>query len=160
MIELKKIVRTSVPEALQKAEHYRLLDQSSDSESICLDILEIDGNILPLGALCWAAAGKDPGFTPLSLLDLLRRRGKYRPEDFSRLHLAKPVYVRELKERWLAMLDRAERFIRSRPADEMGCLYYSPSLQTFVAPSEDHESDAVLHYGRPGGVLPRVVDEN
>ena len=125
-----------------------------------LDILEIDGNILPLGALCWAAAGKDPGFTPLSLLDLLRRRGKYRPEDFSRLHLAKPVYVRELKERWLAMLDRAERFIRSRPADEMGCLYYSPSLQTFVAPSEDHESDAVLHYGRPGGVLPRVVDEN
>ena len=32
--------------------------------------------VLPLGALCWAAAGKDPGFTPSMLLDLLRRRGK------------------------------------------------------------------------------------
>jgi hypothetical protein len=24
--------------------------------------------ILPLAAICWAACGKDPGFTPLSLL--------------------------------------------------------------------------------------------
>ena len=56
-----------------------------------LDILHIHDNVLSLGAVCWAAAGKDPGFTPLSLLELLRRRGKYQPEDFSRLHLVAPV---------------------------------------------------------------------
>jgi len=42
-----------------------------------LDILMIDRDVLPLGALCWAAVGKDPGFSPRSLLELLKRRGKY-----------------------------------------------------------------------------------
>lgn len=42
MLELKKIVSEAVPEALKKAERYRLLNQSSDSESICLDILDIE----------------------------------------------------------------------------------------------------------------------
>ena len=55
------------------------------------DILFIHERILPLGALCWAAAGKDPGFTPLSLLELLRRRGRHRPEDMARLALAGPT---------------------------------------------------------------------
>jgi hypothetical protein len=41
-----------------------------------LDIHEAISRILPLGALCWAASGKDPGFTPALLLDLLRRRGR------------------------------------------------------------------------------------
>ena len=52
-----------------------------------LDVLYAHDNFLPLGALCWAATGKDPGFTPHSLLELLKRRGKYREEDFNRLHL-------------------------------------------------------------------------
>ncbi|OGU02199.1 MAG: hypothetical protein A2W29_00260 [Gemmatimonadetes bacterium RBG_16_66_8] len=46
-----------------------------------VDILFVHERVLPLGALCWAAVGKDPGFTPLSLLELLKRRGRYRPED-------------------------------------------------------------------------------
>ncbi|HET9300046.1 MAG TPA: hypothetical protein VFO11_08875, partial [Candidatus Polarisedimenticolaceae bacterium] len=41
-----------------------------------LDSLHVHREVLPLGALCWAACGKDPGFTPLSLLELLRRRGR------------------------------------------------------------------------------------
>jgi hypothetical protein len=30
-----------------------------------LDILYVHERMLALGALCWAAAGKDPGFTPI-----------------------------------------------------------------------------------------------
>ena len=55
-----------------------------------------------------AAAGKDPGFTPLSLLELLRRRGKVRPEEINRLHLARPVDLQQLKADWLEALDQAE----------------------------------------------------
>ena len=44
-----------------------------------VDILFVHARILPLGPLCWAAVGKDLGFTPLSLLELLKRRGRYRP---------------------------------------------------------------------------------
>ena len=41
-MELKPITREGVAAALQKAERYRLLNDSSAAESICLDILEID----------------------------------------------------------------------------------------------------------------------
>lgn len=40
---LKPISREGVPAALQKAERYRLLNDSTAAESICLDILEVDG---------------------------------------------------------------------------------------------------------------------
>lgn len=109
---------------------------------------------LPLGALCWAAAGKDPGFTPSMLLDLLRRRGKYRPEDFARLDLVEPVNLSDLKSRWLAALDDAERFFSTRDPEEIGCLYYSPAGRKFVQPIPGEE--VVQHFGRPGGVLPEI----
>lgn len=40
--ELKPISPESVHEALEKAEHYRLLNEPSQAESICLDILAVD----------------------------------------------------------------------------------------------------------------------
>jgi hypothetical protein len=41
-MELKPITREGIPAALQKAERYRLLNESWAAESICLDVLEID----------------------------------------------------------------------------------------------------------------------
>jgi hypothetical protein len=41
-IQLKPISRESIPRAIQKAERYRLINQSWAAESICRDILEID----------------------------------------------------------------------------------------------------------------------
>jgi hypothetical protein len=125
-----------------------------------LDIIDLHVRTLPLGALCWAAAGKDPGFTPFSLFEILRRRGKYHAEDFARLRLTGPIDLGALKTRWLTALADADAFIRSRPPEEIGCLYYSPGLERFVAPGRTGAEDAVPHYGRPGGVLPRVLDES
>jgi len=62
------------------------------------------------------------------LLDLLRRRGRYRTEDFGRLHLVEPVDLTKLKLRWLAALDDAEHFFTTRDPSEVGCLYYARSL--------------------------------
>jgi hypothetical protein len=39
---LKSISRPAIPAALKKAEHYRLLNDPEQAESICLDILAID----------------------------------------------------------------------------------------------------------------------
>jgi len=127
-----------------------------------VDILHVHEQVLPLGALCWAAVGKDPGFTPLSLLELLKRRGRYRPEDFARLHLAEPFDLPAAKQAWLSALEHAEQFIRSRPADEAGALYYATTTQQFIVPAADQDLAAtgvVLHFGGPGGVVPRVSDE-
>ena len=41
-------------------------------------------------------------------------------------------------------------------AEEIGCLYYSPSRRAFVDPGE--VADALPHFGRPGGVVPRVLE--
>lgn len=41
-MNLKPITHDGIPAALQKAERYRLLNDSSAAESICLDVLEID----------------------------------------------------------------------------------------------------------------------
>ena len=121
-----------------------------------LDALHIHTTVLLLGGLCWAACGKDPGFTPLSLLDLLRRRGRVREEDLARLDLVEPLDLHVLKRDWLEALDSVEPFVESRPPDEIGCLYYSATREEFSDPRE--VSDAVPHFGRPGGVLPRIAE--
>lgn len=121
-----------------------------------LDVVHLHRHVLVLGALCWAACGKDPGFTPLSLLELLRRRGKIRPEELARLDLVEPVDLPSLKQVWLDALDAVEPFVESRAVEELGCLYYSPSRGDFVDPRGVR--DAVTHFGRPGGVLPRIAD--
>lgn len=41
-MDLKPITIAGVPAALQKAERYRLLNDSACAESICLDVLEVD----------------------------------------------------------------------------------------------------------------------
>lgn len=120
-----------------------------------VDMVHLTRAVLGLGPLCWAACGKDPGFTPLSILELLRRRGRVRPEDLARLDLAQPVDLVELKHAWLAALDAVEPFVESRPPEEIGCLYYSAAQRGFADPRD--AADAVPHFGRPGGVVPRVL---
>ncbi|HET9012090.1 MAG TPA: hypothetical protein VFN38_09775 [Gemmatimonadaceae bacterium] len=48
MPDLKRISNEAIPRAVQKAERYRLLNQSWATESICLDILEVDPTNQPV----------------------------------------------------------------------------------------------------------------
>lgn len=127
-----------------------------------VDILYCHARILPLGALVWAAVGKDPGFSPLSLLDLLKRRGRPRAEDIRRLDLTAPFDLAAGKREWLQALEEAEAFARLRPAEEAGCLYYSPARETFAMPASGSgaaEQALIVHWGAPGGVIPQVVED-
>lgn len=120
-----------------------------------LDTIFIHEKTLCLGAMIWAGTAKDPGFTPTMLLGMLRRRGRFHPEDFARLALRVEPDLAQLKRTWLDALESAEGFIASRPRTEFGCLYYSPARQLFPR-DPSSEADVVPHYGRPGGVLPLV----
>lgn len=42
MFELKLLSNEAIPEALEKAERYRLLNEPGEAESICLDVLKAD----------------------------------------------------------------------------------------------------------------------
>ena len=99
-----------------------------------VDILFVHERVLPLGALVCAAVGKDPGFNPLSLLELLKRRGRHRPEEINRLDLVGSFDLAAAKHTWLSALADADAFVRSRQAEELGCLYFSIPAQRFVNP--------------------------
>ena len=127
-----------------------------------VDVLFIHRTTLPLGPMIWAAVGKDPGFSPPSLLEQVRRTGRFRPEDIARLDLAEPFDLKEAKQRWLAALAEAQAFVTERPAEDVGCLYYSAAQDRFVEPSPDEElasQGLVPHFGRPGGVLPQPAHQ-
>jgi hypothetical protein len=121
-----------------------------------VDALYLHKEMLPLGALVWAAAGKDPGYSPLSLLEALRRHGKVRPEELARLQLSAPMDPKRVKAEWLGALDSADAFIRGRPAHEAGCLYYSSRTRTFVVPEAGDTGTVLPHFGGPGGVIPAI----
>lgn len=126
-----------------------------------VDILYVHREVLPLAALCWATPGKDPGFAPGALLELLARRGRNRPEEFARLQLTGPFDAIASKQIWTTALADAAQFVRSRPLDELGCLYYAAEAGRFVVPSAERSLEAqgiVPHFGAPGGVVPRITD--
>ena len=61
MTELKPISREGVPAALAKAERYRLINDPSSAESICLDVLRVDaGNQAALATLILAISDQFP----------------------------------------------------------------------------------------------------
>ena len=119
-----------------------------------VDALEIIDRILPLGALVWASVAKDPGFSPASLLEHLKRQGRHRPEEYERLDLKKPFDPVAAKAVWTEALSDAEGFIASRPPEEAGCLYWNGDEEQFIQPSTDDEQ-VIPHFGRVGGILPR-----
>jgi hypothetical protein len=90
-----------------------------------VDIVELH-RTYPLPAICWAACGKDPGFTPLSLLKMMRR--------FARVDAAKLEEIRAraldpvaLKMAWIEMSDDAEtkmiRLADERPELPIGVAF-------------------------------------
>ena len=124
-----------------------------------LDVLYAHEKILPLGAMMWAACGKDPGFSPGLLMDILKRRGKYHDDDFLRLHLTEKIDIHDLKKKWLKAIENAEVFITQASPHDIGCLYYSRSKKKFVQPNFPHDKqDIVCHQGSVGGVIPSMKD--
>jgi hypothetical protein len=67
MAQLKTIGRDAIPRAVQKAERYRLLNQPWATESICLDILEVDETNQPVLVMLLLAITDQFGARPSEL---------------------------------------------------------------------------------------------
>lgn len=119
-----------------------------------LDTLYLHKCVLPLGALVWAATGKDPGLNPRMLLELLERKPPLSVEELGRLELRHPLDAGTIRRDWKGALALARDWIRSRPPDESGCLYTDPESGLIFAPEPGDPAELVR--GKPGGVLPRI----
>ena len=71
-----------------------------------VDIVELH-RIFPLSAILWAACGKDPGFSPLYLLKMMRRFAKIDPVKLGEIQ-ARHLDPQALKRAWIEMSDEAE----------------------------------------------------
>jgi hypothetical protein len=122
-----------------------------------LDILYLDDTYLSLGAIVWAACGKDPGYTPSLLLDLTNRHACFRESDLKGENLARPLDLRELKKQWLAARERAESLFAGLPEEELGCLYLDP-VNKPVTPDPDSPTFPHLkrHFGSVRGAWPKI----
>lgn len=123
-----------------------------------LDVIYVHTRHLSLGALCWAAAGKDPGFSPGSLLELLARKGRYHREDFAEVQLVEPPDLQLLKQIWLSAIADARALIARLPDEDAGCLYTDPTTGKFVTPGESL-AGLRRHRGACGGIIP-VIGSN
>lgn len=125
-----------------------------------LDVIHLHETYLPLGALAWAASGKDPGLSPLFILNELVRTSRYRPADLDSVRLAKPVSLVELKQKLLGAVREGEELIARLPADEVGCLYLDAAGRV-VTPDPGAAGFAELqrHFGSWRGSWPRLVVE-
>lgn len=102
MFELKSLSPQAVPAALEKAKHYRLLNEPSAAESICLDVLRIDPeNQEALANIVLAMSdrfAKDYAVGDTLIQDYLARI----QDDYERSYYTGIVYERRAK----AVLDK------------------------------------------------------
>jgi hypothetical protein len=118
-----------------------------------IDILTLHDTTLHLGAICWAACGKDPGFTPDLLLDLIGRNARVTPDALAREALREPLDPRALKLRWLDAHAEARALVRTLPAEELGCVYVGRNGAVSRVPGANDRPRA----GSVRGALPTVV---
>jgi len=97
MFELKSLHKEAVSAALEKAKHYRLLNEPGAAESICLDILQIEpDNQTALVTLVLAMSdrfGKDYAISDSRIQDYLSQI----QDDYERTYYTGIIYERRAK---------------------------------------------------------------
>ncbi|MGL4551309.1 MAG: nucleotidyl transferase AbiEii/AbiGii toxin family protein [Gemmataceae bacterium] len=123
-----------------------------------IDILHLDEIYLSLGTLCWAACAKDPGFNPVSLLEMAKRHTRYTHDELAQERLTRPLTLPALKQHWLAAVDRAEALFPRLRAEDIGCLYLAPD-GTPVTPEPDDPAFPSLrrHHASLRGAWPVIA---
>ena len=121
-----------------------------------VDLSHVHDRHMPLGAVIWAAVGKDPGFSPESLIAEIRRNARYRQDDFADLALDLQVDAAVLS-RWLKrVLAEAEDFVRSMPPAQTGLAYLADGRP--VQPDPEKLDIYRQLAGRRGGHWPSSPD--
>ncbi len=124
-----------------------------------IDLIHLHRSYLHLGALVWAATGKDPGLSPLLILNELNRHTRYQPEDLAEVRLREPASLPSLKIEWLEMLRGARDLVTRLPPAEVGCLYLDDRGEPATpAPDSTSFSSLTRHFGQLKGSWPRPIN--
>lgn len=124
-----------------------------------LDVIWLHEHHLQLGALAWAASGKDTGLTPDFILEEAQRNSRFAAAEVAKLELAQPLNLVGLKHQWLAALSSARELIARLPPEELGCLYLNDrGIPCNPIQQEPGFTKLTRHFGSLKGAWPRVVE--
>lgn len=127
-----------------------------------IDVIECDGRLQPLGYLAWAASGKDPGFSPKSILEEAARGARYSEVEIRTLDFAGDAPdAAELSRRWHRILNSAHRVVDALPTAHVGeCVLTATSALCHAEPAaladELRKERIRFHAGSIRGALPDV----
>jgi hypothetical protein len=123
-----------------------------------LDIIELDQKVLSLAAMICAACGKDPGFTPELMLEMMQRHITFTPAELAAESLTKKVDPVKLKKDLRELFEVAQKTLQKIPAENIGCLYTNNKgkILTDLTKFDEHHHKA--HHGSIRGSWPRVVE--
>lgn len=128
-----------------------------------VDAIGSHDHVQPLGYLAWAACGKDPGFSPSSILEFASR-SRYSEAEVSELAFhGTPPDAGDLSRRWRAMIEDAKRIVAILPSPEVGKAVLADSGELCRdAPQSLGENLSAgrirFHGGRIRGALPTFSD--
>lgn len=121
-----------------------------------VDLVHFHENILPLGAIVWAAVDKSPGFTPEGLIAEIRRNSRYPTAEWKSIVAAEPVDATWVLSRLRNALDEAEVFVAKMPTLKAGLLFLKEG--NVVQPDPGHLESYQTHAGQRRGHWPSSSD--
>ncbi len=126
-----------------------------------IDLVQCHDSVQPLGYLAWAATGKDPGFSPLGILEECART-RYVQEEIDGLDFDGPTpRASDTSVRWHAAVRDARAIVDALPADQVGrcVLDHEGRLERAPAsalPGELAGGRIAFHAGTIRGAFPEV----
>ncbi len=128
-----------------------------------IDMITCHERIQPLGYLAWAACGKDPGFSPLAILEQAGRSGRYTAVELEGLSFegTRPD-LGDLSRKWHGMLDEARQIVATLPAGQVGTCVLDRQGEFYQADPTQLRRDLaddklVFHSGRIRGAYPQIL---
>jgi hypothetical protein len=119
-----------------------------------IDLIYLHSAYLHAGALIWAACGKDPGFSPESLLELIDRNKALAPQELAEVQAVEPLNAERLRTSWITIKEQSLELFDQLPAEEIGCLYLDFRSKNPVIP--EHRKKVSIHRGSLRGCWPRI----
>lgn len=129
-----------------------------------IDLIACHDRVQPLGFLCWAACGKDPGTNPSMIVEEAGRSARYTQVEIDALSFEGPAPdAAALSKRWRAMLAEARTVVAVLPTAEAGCCVLDARGALFRGGAGDLEAALAsrslrFHRGSIRGSIPRIVE--
>lgn len=122
-----------------------------------VDLIYLHTTYLHIAALIWAAPGKDPGFSPESLLEHLDRNKAISPIEFEQLQLTRPIDPIAVRKQWEKMKEETTTLISQYPVETVGCLFLQKRDNKPCLPDLDKFENYTHHFGSLRGAWPQLA---